>query len=362
MLGRLLTRQYSHLLKLYPDRFMNEFGGEMADVFSQILTGLNDSGSPPIIRKVKMTRLFLREVWDFPRTYLDARRYQVSLGTGETPPGKASYREGEVNKTWVGRRTPWMAAFVGALPFLLFGLAYLLEGITELGGHYGPAFNLLGGTLLDRPPNHPAIFLTLPIGVYFVCVLGLLFGVIKGFPRWSYAYLGMSFYFGWYYSNGSFYGVDYGLWAWLPLFAGIILGLLLNRSLRPLTQILKGAWNDWTSLSFALFAFSVPMVTIIFFEGDWGVFQLYGLVFDTVLLATVAVTFLRSRTSWVKVLSLEAAVLILAVKGILGGWFGGLRRALDWPVFLFIIIYFGFLLLPGLIGVLRRGVDALSSR
>jgi hypothetical protein len=362
MLGRLLTRLYSHLLKLYPDRFMDEFGGEMADVFSQTLTGLDDSGPPPITRRVKMARLFLREVWDFPRTYLDARRYEVSLGTGETPAGRASYREGEVTETWVGRRAPWTAAFVGALPFLLFGLAYLLEGITELGGHYGPAFNLLDGSLLDRPLNHPAIILTAPIGVYFACALGLLIGVLKGFPRWSYAYLGMSLYFGWYYSNGRFYGVVYDSWAWLPLFAAIVLGLLFTRSLKPLAQLLQGAWNDWTRLSFALYAFTAPMTTVVFFDMGWGAIQLYGLIFDTALLAAVAVAFLRSHTILGRMLSLDAAVLILVVKGTLGGWFGEPLRARYWRAFLFTIIYFGILLLPAVIGLLRRGVGALSSR
>jgi len=363
MLGRLLTHLHSYLLKLYPVRFLDEFGGEMGDVFAQVLSGLDESGPPPITRRVKMARLFLREVWYFPLAYLDARRYLASLGAEDDSLGITSFGEQDKTETWIGRRASWGEAFVGALPFLLFGLAYLLEGITELGGHYGPAFNLLDGTLLDRPLNHPAIILTTPIGVYFVSVLGLLFGVIKGFPRWSYAYLGMSFYFGWYYGNGRFYGVVYGLWAWLPFFTAIILGLLLTRSLRPLAQILKRAWNDWTSLSFALYAFLLPMATVFFFDDDWGGFQLYGLVFDTVLLAAVAVAFLRSRTSWGRVLSLEAAILILVVKGILEGWFGGLGSALDWPVILFIIIsYFGFLLLPAVIGLLRRGVDALSSR
>jgi hypothetical protein len=358
MQGRLLTRLYSHLLKLYPDRFLDEFGGEMGDVFAQALLGLDDSGTPPATRRVKMARIFFREVWYFPLAFLDARRYQISLGAGETPAGGASYGEGEVTETWVGRRASWGEALIGALPFLLFGLAYLLDGFTELGGHHHPAFNLLDGSL-----NRPAIILTAPMGVYFISVLGLLFGVSKGFPRWSYAYLGMSLYFGWYYSNGSYYGVNYDSWAWLPLFAAIILGLLLTRSLQPLARLLQGAWNDWTRLSLALYAF-VPILTIIFFDEDWGVFQLYGLFFDTVLLAAGAVAFLRSRTIWGRVLSLEAAILILVVKGLLGGWYPSFDeplRTLYWA-FLFIIIYFGFLLLPAVIGLLRRGVDALSSR
>jgi hypothetical protein len=358
MLGCLLTRLYSHLLKLYPDRFMDEFGGEMADVFSQTLTGLDDSGPPSITRMVKMVRLFLREVWDFPRTYSDARRYKISLGTGETPAGRASYSEGEVTKTWTERRAPWTAAFVGALPFLLFGLAYLLEGITKLGGHYGPAFNLLDGSLLDRSLNHPAIILTTPMGVYFVSVLGLLVGILKGFPRWPYAYLGMSIYFGWYYSDGRFHGVVYGLWGWLPLIAAIVLGLLLNRSLQPLTRLLQGAWNDWTRLTFALYAFALPMLTVVFFDDDWGVLQLYGLVFDTVLLAAGAVVFLRSRSTWGRVLSLLVAFLILVLKGFREGWLDGQI----WPMVLFTLLYLGLLLLPGVVGLLRGGVNALTSR
>jgi len=364
MLERLLFRLYSHLLKLYPDRFIDEFGGEMTGVFSQALTGLNNSGPPPITRRIKMTRLFFREIWDFPRTYLDVRRYRVSLDTGgKIPSGGASDSEMDVSETLVGRPAAWTAALFGALPFLLFGLAYLIEGITEIGGHYGPAFNLLDGSFLDRRIYHPAIILTPPIGVYFISVLGLLFGTTKGFPRWSYAYLGMSIYFGWYYGNGKFYNMVYGLWAWLPLFAAIILGLLLKRSLKPMTRLLQGTWNDWTRLTFALYAFFLPMQTVFFFDGDWGIFQLYSLVFDTILLATVAVVFLRSRTTWGRVLYLETAILILVVKGIWMTWIGEVEGVQDWPVVLsIIIVYIGLLLLPGVIGLLRGRMNALKSQ
>ncbi|MFL7871934.1 MAG: hypothetical protein AB8I58_24105 [Anaerolineales bacterium] len=254
-------------------------------------------------------------------------------------------------------------SFLGAFPFLLFGLAYLLEGIAELGGHYVPAFNLQDGSFLDRPLNHPAIMLTAPIAVYFLIALGLLFGMLKGFPRWSYAYLGMSIYFGWYYSNGRYYGVVYGLWAWLPILAAMILGLLLRRSLRPLAGLLQGVWNDWTRLSFALYTFLLPMTTVFFFDDDWGALQLYGLFIDTLLLAAGALVFLRARTSWGRVLSLEAAILTLLVKGILMAWLDGLGGpALNWMTMMIISSYFAFPLLPALIGLLRWGLNALASR
>jgi hypothetical protein len=359
MLGRLLTGLYSHLIKLYPGRFLDEFGEEMGDVFAQALSGLDDCATPPATRRVKMAHLFFREVWYFPLAYLDARRYRVSLGDSDTPAGRASYGEEKVTETRVGSRAPWGAALVGALPFLLFGLAYLMDGFAELGGHNRLAFHLLDGSL-----KHPAIILTPLMGVYFVSALGLLFGLLKGFPSWSYAYLGMSLYFGWSFNNQNYYGVFYKWWVWLPMLAAIVLGLLLSRSLRPLVRLLQGAWNDWTRLSFALYAFALPMFTVIFFDEHWGVFQLYGLFFDTVLLAAVAVAFLRSRTTLGRVLCLEAAVLILVAKWLLGGGFPSFDEPLQvlyfW--FLFIIIYFGFLLLPAMIGLLRRGVEALSAR
>ncbi len=239
------------------------------------------------------------------------------------------------------------------MPFLLYGLAYLLEGVAELGGYGYPAF-----TLLERSLNRPTITLTVEMGVYFVCALGLLFGVWKGFPRWSYAYLGMSLYFGWSYNNQNYYGVFYKWWVWLPSFGAILLGLLLARSLKPLARLLRGAWNDWTRLTFALYAFALPMLTVIFFDDDWGVSQLYGLVFDTVLLAAGAVVFLRSRTTWGRVLSLLVAFLILVLKGFREGWLDGHFG----PMVAFTLLYLGLLLLPGVIGLLRGGVNALSSR
>jgi hypothetical protein len=302
-----------------------------------------------------MARLFFREVWYFPLAYLDARRYQASLGSEDASLGMIG--EQDTTETWVGRRASWGEALIGALPFLLYGLAYLLEGVAELGGYDYPAFTLLDGSL-----NRPAITLTALKGVFFVSALGLLFGAWKGFPRWSYAYLGMSFYFAWTYNNQFYYGLFYKWWGWLPLLAAIILGLLLTRSLKPLARLLQGAWNDWTRLSFTLYAFAAPMTTVAFFDMDWGVLQLYGLIFDTVLLAAVAVAFLRSHTILDRMLSLQAAILILVVKGTLGGWFGEPLRARYWRAFLFIIICFGFLLLPAVIGLLRRGVHALSSR
>jgi len=357
MLGRLLTRLYSQLLKLYPDRFLKEFGGEMKDVFAQVLSGLNDPGTPIAARRVKMVRLFFREVRYFPLSYLDARRYLKSFRSSETPQGNTPYREGEVSETWVGQPDAWGEALLGALPFLLYGIACLLEGFTELGGH--PPLAL---TLLDKSINRPAIALTPQMGVHIVTALGLLFGVWKGFPRWSYAYLGVTIFFGWSYNNQNYYGVLNKPWAWFPLFAAILLGLLLTRSLQPLAQLFKGAWNDWTRLSFTLYAFTSPLVIGSIFDLDWGASHLYSVFFLTFVISAGAVTFLRSRGIWGRVLSLQAVVLILVVTGMRYPSFVEDLLALHRQAFQFMLIYFGWLLMPMVIGMVKWGVDTLSSR
>jgi hypothetical protein len=165
MLGRLLTRLYSRLLTMYPDRFLREFGEEMGDVFTQALYNLDDSGTPSVTRRMKMACLFFREVRYFPLAYLAARRYQESSGAGKTPPGRTLFGEGDVTESSVRHRSSWGEALVGALPFLFFGLAYLLDGFTELNGHSRLALYLMEGSL-----NRPAIILTAPMGVYFVSV------------------------------------------------------------------------------------------------------------------------------------------------------------------------------------------------
>jgi hypothetical protein len=333
---------------LYPDRFLEEFGGEMGYVFAEALSGLDDPDFPPASRRVKMARLLFREVLHFPLAYLDARRYLASMNTGETATGNASFGKWEVIEAWVGRRSSWRDTMIGALPFLLFGLAYLLIGINELGGHDSLTYILRVGS-----PKLPFITINEPMVVYFIIVLGLLIGVLKGFPRWSFAYLGMAIYFGWYYGSGSFSGVHYDSWAWLPMFTAIILGLILTRSLNPLVMLFQGSWNDWTRLSFALYAFAAPMATIVFFDMEWGTAQLYGLLFDTLLLTVGAVAFLRSRTTWGRLLSLEAVVLILVVMGLRYPSFVEDLLALHWHAFQFITIYFGWLLMPAVIGLLR---------
>jgi hypothetical protein len=239
---------------------------------------------------------------------------------------------------------------MGALPFLLFGLAHFLIAIHELGK-------------LTNLTSRPWLFYG--SGLLLLIAIGLAIGGIKGYPRWSYAYLAMAVFLSSNYSNGTFYGVAYGWRFWVPLIVAILVPLLLTRSLRPLARLIRGAWNDWTRLSFALYAFLLPLYTILFFDSKWGTNELISLAIDTLLLAAGAIAFLRSRTIWQRVVFLQAAMFIQACKGFLfAGWLGGSHVfSLDlWIVLIGLLFFGGFMFLPGLVGLLQRGVSALSTR
>lgn len=295
-----------------------------------------------------MVRLFLKEVWDLPAALLSALRFQAEPRREDAFPNGAGDREQNEPYTWTGQRASWDEVLLGVIPFLLFGLAYLLKAVAELWQYHGVMLKYI---------NYA------PLAVYFISAIGLLIGWVRGFPRWSYAYLGMVLYFGWDYSNGRFYGVVYGWRAWIPLIVVALVALLITRSLRPLTRLIQGTWNDWTRLSFALYAFCLPFLTVVFLDMEWGTNELFGLVFDTLLLAAGAIVFLRSRTIWQRVVSLQAAMFILVFKYFSGAPLAATIRNPDpLSIIFLLLIFFGLMFVPGLLGLLRRGVSSLSTR
>ncbi len=185
-------------------------------------------------------------------------------------------------------------------------------------------------------------------------------------PRWSLAYLGVGLYWGNYYSHGRFYGVTYGYQGWLPLLAGLAVGLLLSRSFRPVLRLIGSIWRDWTRLSFGMYAYVLPVMTVIFFDSDWGKLEFYGLIFDTLLVAAGAAVYLRSQTIWIKAVSLQGVMILMAIRGFfMGGWFGGAENLASINLFALLTIplfWGGLLFIPGLLGLLRRGLGLLNTQ
>jgi len=243
------------------------------------------------------------------------------------------------------KTTSWGGVLLGILPILLFGSAYLIKAAYELGSL----------------PGWPAgLVRTTDLIAYGIISFGLALCWLKGFPGWSLPYVGTGLLLGWMTSQSQIYGVRYGVQGWLPFLTGLAVGALISRSLLPPFRLIRSIWWDWTRLSFIIYAGVLPLMTIVFTDGDFGNREVLGLAADTLLLAVGAAVYLRSQTTLIKAASLQGTMILLTLRGFLMvGWFGGPENlktlSPDVLVRLF-IMWGGLLLIPGLLGLLRRGL------
>jgi hypothetical protein len=211
---------YTQVLRLYPKEFRAEFGDEMQSVFDAAIR--DRSGHQSMLH-------FLLELRDFPGSLLQAYATDWLLG-GNVP----------MNEETMLPSTRWQA-FLGILPFLAFGAASMI-------GKVDPTYSLRG--------HHAEMV------VYALVLVGLLIGWIRGFPLWSYSYLGWSLVLAWSNTNMVIYGEKYGYRIWIPFAATVLIALLWTRSLQPIRKFLRDVWKDWSRLSLAMYALGAWMFLI----------------------------------------------------------------------------------------------------
>jgi hypothetical protein len=200
------------------------------------------------------------------------------------------------------------AIWTGTLPFLLAGLSVVL------GAFFYPGF--VPGL------SHTAY---VALALHALLLVGLGVGWAYRFPRWSYGYLGMtlmtSLSMGYAATPGlqlfgyTFGREQWGLLGWLTLLALAIALLLLTRSRQPLAQLVRGAREDWTLLSFALYgAVSLLMLGVSFDNYGWyndSRYLLLNLLVLTLLFSAGALLYMQQRQGWRRVLALQAALLLV---------------------------------------------------
>jgi len=264
-----LIRFYAILIHLYPPQFRAEFGDEMVAVFSENLT--DRSSFQAVI-------LFLYEIRDLPRSLLEAFTESWSQG------GKMTAKN-----EYIVPSTRWQA-FIGTLPFLTFGIASLIDK-TDF--------------------SYPLRFILPHLVCYGLALSGLLIGWIRGFPLWSYSYLGWSLVFAWEWTNIGIYGTNWGYYIWIPFGLMILIALLWTRSLDPIKKQFRDMWNDWTRLSLTMFAFG-SFISLSFDDNHHPYLLLFILV-STMVVSAGAWLFLRSKTIGRRVLSIIVSFIGTAI-------------------------------------------------
>jgi len=201
---------------------------------------------------------------------------------------------------------------------------------------------------------------TLLAGMVLLPPVGLWFGWIKSFPRWSYPYPFFVLFFSWMMANTATPGFifDRELWgwrAWIPLAVVVLISLLMTRSLRPLQAFFTNIRADWTLLTFGLFG-GVPLLIAVSFDEVDRLYSLYFMVILTILMLGTVFLYLQRQNHKERIAVLGIGIfliitLTMAVPTIY--WFnhGGTNIL---PAVIAGILVYLFMFSPALINLIHR--------
>jgi len=196
-------------------------------------------------------------------------------------------------------------------------------------------------------------------------VTGYCVGWIKGFPRWSYPYVGVSLLISLYRMNASTPGISFfgyevfgrELWgwrSWIPLLIATVVALIISRSFRPVKRFFTNGWDDWTLFTFCMFG-CMPMLVFLGFDEIDNLYTIYFTIGLNAVMILSAYVYMRGTRMWQRALALGVGIVIPVVVASLGstlywlenGWVSipGMIKA----SFSVVIVMFA----PAFIGVLR---------
>jgi len=339
LLTNTLIYIYSKLLLSYPHSFQNEFAEEMQKVFRDLLEEASHKGI------LQFLLVCLKEFGGLPFHVLRELWYEIER-KDEIMVTQENVKSEE---TTSGVTNHW-DALIGTLPFILFGIASMI-GKLRL-----PFLGIYAGLVF-----------------YVIVLLGLLIGITKSVPRWTYSYLSWSLVFAFWWSNMGtaglkIFGFQINYWSWQiwpPLYVAIGIALLWTRSLHPLRQLVRGIWQDWILVSFTIYTLFASF--LLGYDENRHPYLFLFMIASTIILSTSVWFFLRSIDTRKQVLSLLSGfVLAFAVSYICDATW-------DWHAYYgypkppaeaaymsviryvaFLVFYGGVLFLPSLLGGMRR--------
>ena len=270
-----VDRAYSGILRLYPAAFQKRFAAEITQVFRSLCRqAYTESG----IRSV--LALWLAATWDG----LQAAGYQWYLYIRKQRTGNMNANPGN-QRDGIEPLSPLQTG-AAVLPFLLFGILSMLSKTSLIPTQFFNPFQLF----------------------YWIVLTGLGIGLLAGFPRWAYAYLGWSLIFIVWWSGFTIFGYSIGN---LPLLGVLLFTLLIRRSWLPLRSMLVGLWRDWTLLSLAIYV--LYGFVFMLYDSNHHPFLLAFMAFTTLAISLGAFGYFHAVSPLRRVLALSAGLLVAAV-------------------------------------------------
>ena len=195
-----------------------------------------------------------------------------------------------------GLRTSQTDALIAVVPFALFGIANMISksNLPIRGAYPGLAF-------------------------YVFILLGFLIGMIKGFPRWTFSYLGWCLVFAWWWMGmpidtfrNYFSHITHtqllGWMSWLPLLLTTGIALLWTRSLHPLRKLISGIWQDWTLLSLAMYTLAAWFM--LMYDENHSPYLFAFMTASTLAVSASVWVFMKSTTVRNRIIALISGFVI----------------------------------------------------
>lgn len=345
---RLAGLLYSRALRIFPRPFREEFGLEMAEIFSQRLVERSRQGALAYVHQVLSE--FTGLVKAIPDALQYSRRKGRELDRMKPEPvitSPLTTRQGEPLASPI-------ELVAGVLPFLLAGLALTVQGLDKLR--------------LTRFAIEYSLDVWLV--VMLLLAVGLCAGWVRGFPRWSLAWLGLLVLFSADLAGKATHGQHslgivldpgqrWGVLAWLPLIGAVMAGTAISRSLRPLLDLGRGIWRDWTRLSFFLYSSLMPFLLVMTVEDvDSRAYVTY-LALLSLILALGALFYLLARNPAGRTLSLLAGQVVMIFTAlVIGAWQMEPGTTKDMTVSLVgLAVWVGFVCLPAALGWIYQTIS-----
>ena len=348
LLAQFLVRLYGWLLRLYAPRFRDEFGPEMTDVFRQAAENAARGGF------LSLFALVFRELYGLPRALLSQREWKgyamMDQNLASSLPAPAA-------------PVPLGQVVLGLLPLVALGL---------------------GMTLMEIPTSKDELFIrTISFtGPYVVVLIGLLWGWLKGFPRWVYPCLVYGIVFAVYLSFAATPGLvifnipmwndeAWGLRSFVPLALVIAVALLLSRpTWGPVKKMIQDIWNDWTLFAYGLYGL-LPLVIPIMLDETGRSYRFPITAIAAIIMVTGAALYLGLAKSRLRTTAMLAGAFLSILAASIGSSLYWKTHSIDiftderqliagpipWGSIVFPSIFssamciLSLLLIPGLIGI-----------
>jgi hypothetical protein len=252
-----------------------------------------------------------------------------------------------------------IALVAGATPFLLLGFELILR---ELPREWGlPAW------------IEQLRFIVFLLGIVTPSI-GFAIGWVKSFPRWTYPYVGLMIFMSLYMQHVATPGLSFAgyelfgreLWgwrAWAPPVAALAAGLLASRSFHPLSELVRGVWEDWTKLTYALFGGMPLFIAALFDEMD-RLYSLPFMVLLTLLMTATSLFYLQSTHPRRRLLALLLGITsILSIGFVATEVYWSAEYGANVPRMLLLLgLFTSILFVPAVIVLLRRSLSTPPAR